>query len=306
MRLSTAAHAEESDTSVCSAGSERERFRPRPRDAIRQSITENSRSGTRKMLLEGYFGEWHDFVLITLGTFLVEQMAFLFFNAPYMYMDEYKVLQKYKIQRDRIVSSETRWANFWDLLRGHVIQIVMLVVFYPLLRFCGFTASGPYPSWSVFLTQFVIINLIEDTGFYWVHRWMHTEWAFKKFHYHHHKYLAPFSLVGEIAHPVEFLFNFLLPIMAGPLLLGYLQGIHITTFWVWLVFRAMRSTDSHSGYNLPFHPLRLIGFIYGGPIYHDYHHMVKGLSCNFGGYKIWDWIMGTASGAAFLSDSKQN
>jgi len=118
-------------------------------------------------------------------------------------------------------------------------------------------------------------------------------------------YLSPFSLVGEIAHPIEFIFNFLLPIMAGPLLIGYFQGLHIGVFWIWLVFRAMRSTDAHSGYNIPFHPLRLIGFLYGGPTHHDYHHMIKGKHCNFGGYLIWDWIMGTASGPAVMEGKNE-
>lgn len=79
--------------------------------------------------------------------------------------------------------------------------------------------------------------------------------------------------------------------------MGYLQGVHIVTFWTWIIFREMRSTDAHSGYvfnsfyligryNLPFHPLRIIGFIYGGPLMHDFHHQVYGRNANFGGYKV--------------------
>jgi Delta7-sterol 5-desaturase len=61
----------------------------------------------------------------------------------------------------------------------------------------------------------VIYNIIEDTGFYWVHVWMHTPWAYKNFHFRHHEHVNVFSLTGEIAHPVEFVCNFLVPIMAG-------------------------------------------------------------------------------------------
>jgi len=126
-----------------------------------------------------------------------------------------------------------------------------------------------------------------------VHRWLHTPWAFKKFHYVHHEYVTPFSLTGEIAHPVEFVLNFLLPAMLGPFLLGYIQGIHILTFWFWTTFRGMRGADAHSGYDIPFHPLKLLGPLYWGPRRHDFHHALAGRNSNFGGYKLWDWLMGT-------------
>lgn len=51
----------------------------------------------------------------------------------------------------------------------------------------------------------------------------------------HHEFTQPFSLTGEIAHPVEFMFNFLVPLMAGPFLLAWTQGVHVVTFWIWCV-----------------------------------------------------------------------
>ena len=44
---------------------------------------------------------------------------------------------------------------------------------------------------------------------------MHTTYAYTRWHKKHHEYIAPFSLTGEIAHPMEFFFNFLVPLMAG-------------------------------------------------------------------------------------------
>jgi len=34
----------------------------------------------------------------------------------------------------------------------------------------------------------LVFNVIEDTGFYWVHRWLHTPWAYAKIHKVHHEY----------------------------------------------------------------------------------------------------------------------
>jgi sterol desaturase/sphingolipid hydroxylase (fatty acid hydroxylase superfamily) len=49
---------------------------------------------------------------------------------------------------------------------------------------------------------------------------LHIPWFFKRVHYIHHAYDAPYSLVGGIAHPFEFVFNFTLPIIAGPIAVG--------------------------------------------------------------------------------------
>ena len=56
----------------------------------------------------------------------------------------------------------------------------------------------------------------------------------------------------------------------------------------------MRGTDAHSDYRLPWHPLRLLSGIYGGPEYHTIHHRAPTKNSNYGGYLVWDWLMGTA------------
>jgi len=237
-----------------------------------------------------------DFQLIALGTFIVHEIAFIMINVPYLLMDDYNWLQQYKIYEKTKTTSSERWSLFYSLLKAHVTQLLpIMVLSYPLFRFFGFHCDKTLPSWKSFAFQMVVFNILEDTGFYWVHRYLHTPWAYKKFHFRHHEFIDTFSLVGEIAHPVEFFANFLTPMMIGPFLLGYLQGVHIVTFWAWISFRALRGSDAHSGYNLPFHPLRLLSPIYGGPVYHAFHHKLAGRSYNFGGYKIWDKLMNTSA-----------
>jgi len=242
-----------------------------------------------------YMTSWTtEFVIITFGTFIIHEIAFLVLNLFYLGLDEFELCQSYKLHPDRKLKNEIKWNAFRSVLRGHVFQLLPVqAISYPLLKLFGFYSGLPLPTLSKFAFQFIIFNILEDTGFYWVHKWMHTRWAYSKFHYVHHEYTTPFSITGEIAHPVEFLLNFLFPIMVGPLLIGYFQGCHILTFWAWITFREMRSTDAHSGYNLPYHPLRLIGFVYGGPVGHDFHHQTYGRNSQFGGYKFWDWLMGT-------------
>lgn len=238
--------------------------------------------------------QYSEFVVIALGTFLIHELSWLLFNLPYIVLDEFKLGERWRLQPGSRVSSEVRWTLFKRLVKGHFLELLpLLCLAYPLLKFVGFSSNIDFPTPKEFFIQMLVFNVIEDTGFYWVHRWLHTPWAYAKIHKVHHEYTAPISLTGEIAHPAEFFFNFLVPLMAGPFLIALISGLHIATFWAWICFREMRSTDAHSGYNLPFHPLRLLGFIYGGPKMHDFHHQIHGRQANFGGYKFWDWLMGT-------------
>jgi sterol desaturase/sphingolipid hydroxylase (fatty acid hydroxylase superfamily) len=45
-------------------------------------------------------------------------------------------------------------------------------------------------------------------------------------------------------------------------------SLPVLPFWAWMLFRTMRGVDAHSDYDLPFHPLRLLSPIYGGPRMH--------------------------------------
>jgi len=235
-----------------------------------------------------------DFVIITIGTFIVHESIWLILNAFYITLDQKKLFSKFKLQQESYPSQQKEMGAFYRLLRGHVFQLLPITLLaYPLLRYFGLHSSKQIPSAREMTIQLIVFNVVEDFGFYWIHRLLHVPYLYNRVHYLHHEYTAPFSLVGEIAHPIEFLFNFLLPLMAGPFLMGKLQGVHVLTYWIWLVFREIRSADAHSGYHLPFHPIRLLDPIYGGPREHDFHHRVEGRLSNFGGYKFWDWIMGT-------------
>jgi len=258
----------------------------------------------------GFALDWQSpYVVIALGTFVVHEVAFLLFNLPYLYFDDNKVFQQYKVHplSESKVTSDQRWGAFRMLFKEHfMILLPILLVATPVLQWIGFTTSASaWPSLQQFAFQFVVFNVLEDTGFYWIHRLLHTQWLYQNVHKRHHEFTEPFSLTGEISHPVEFVLNILLPLTIGPLIIAYTQGLHIVTFWIWICFRGLRGTDAHSGYNLSFHPLRLLNPIYGGPVGHDFHHMLRGRQSNFGGYRFWDWFCGTdASFKRYLAEKK--
>lgn len=47
--------------------------------------------------------------------------------------------------------------------------------------------------------------------------------------------------------------------------------MHVFTQWCWIIVRMCESVDSHSGYDFPWSPLRLIPFSVTAS-YHDFHH----------------------------------
>ena len=88
-----------------------------------------------------------------------------------------------------------------------------------------------------------------------VHRLLHVPKFYKAYHIVHHQYDPPFrcthavhshckshfplrwagvlngcSLAGEIQHPVEFAFNIIVPLMAGPILMAAISGVHSKRF----------------------------------------------------------------------------
>lgn len=98
---------------------------------------------------------------------------------------------------------------------------------------------------------------------------MHSTPLYKRFHKVHHNYNHPISLAAEYFHPVDYFFISLLPAVLGPNLLG--RNLHITTYMAWIFFQTAEAVDSHSGYEFPFGPFRLLPFS-GSATYHDFHH----------------------------------
>ncbi|KAH7415417.1 hypothetical protein KP509_14G042500 [Ceratopteris richardii] len=142
--------------------------------------------------------------------------------------------------------------------------------------------------------------MIEDYLNYWIHRWLHTEWAFKNIHYKHHEFVPVTGLTGPYAHWLEvLLLGF--PSFVGPAFVP----CHVVTFWLWIALRQLEAIETHGGFDFPWWPTKLIPF-YGGPEFHDYHHSVGGKSQNnFASvFTYCDYIYGTSKGYRFKKRHK--
>jgi sterol desaturase/sphingolipid hydroxylase (fatty acid hydroxylase superfamily) len=239
-----------------------------------------------------------DIFYVSIVTFIIYTSSWIVLNTFYLILDKYKLCQQYRVTNGTIPIS-VQINVFKDLLFTHVFVLLpSQILCYPLLKYIGLsTNDSDIPTIYGFIAQFILLNVVEDFIFYWVHRSMHHPYLYKNIHIKHHKFDQmqgnTFSLNGEYASYLENIFNDILPIFISIFMFSFYQPIHITLFWIWIVFRQIRTSDSHSGYDFPYSPLKLIYFVYGGSRIHIIHHSLAGRKYNFGGLRIWDKVFGT-------------
>jgi sterol desaturase/sphingolipid hydroxylase (fatty acid hydroxylase superfamily) len=230
-------------------------------------------------------GSWLMFL-----TFMVHEFTWLATNSFYLLLDDNNWLRSYCVIPNKI-PLDMRQKVFKELLFTHAFVLLPLQILAgPFML--SFLTPNINISFTVKLFQFIFFNVIEDTIFYWVHRIMHIPWVFKNIHFKHHQFDSlhghTFSLNGEYAHWIENLSNDLLPLLAGPYIFSFWSLVPLELFWVWIVWRQIRSADAHSGYQFI-----KIKHIYQGSAGHIHHHTLQGRKHNFGSYIFWDYICNT-------------
>lgn len=137
----------------------------------------------------------------------------------------------------------------------------------------------------------LIILLLHETYYYWVHRWMHHPKVFRKVHKVHHESLTPTPWTAFSFHPWEGLIEALVL----PAILIFLP-VNIYVLGFYLVFMTLSSVINHLDieiYPESFQKSRL-GKEFIGATHHHYHH--SEFNTNYGLYfTFWDRIMGTES-----------
>ncbi|TVU48665.1 hypothetical protein EJB05_08309 [Eragrostis curvula] len=204
-----------------------------------------------------------------------------------------KLTSPYKLQPRVRLSPAAFLRCYKDTARVLLLTVGALqLVSYPAVKMVGIRTGLPLPSLGETAAQLLVYFLVEDYLGYWIHRLLHTGWGYDKIHHVHHEYAAPIGFAAPYAHWAEVIvLGF--PAFAGPAIVP----CHMTTFWLWFVIRHIEAIDTHSGFNFPFNPTKLIPF-YGGSEYHDYHHYVGRRSqSNFASvFTFCDYIYGTDKG----------
>eukprot|EP00042_Codosiga_hollandica_P024438 m.102833 g.102833 ORF g.102833 m.102833 type:complete len:269 (-) comp51551_c0_seq1:59-865(-) len=235
---------------------------------------------------------WLDSERLAFISFIVlaHSAAYAFFNAAYFAISFIPAFDKYRLRpASQFPSKELIRKCLLAAVRQQFFTFpLLLYIAYPLALRFGFVDWSPLPDLQTIATHVGVSILVEDFLFYWSHRLLHVNFFYVRFHKRHHEFTNPIGIASEYSHPVEALLGNFLPFMAGPLLMHS----SLRVFAVWFVIRIWKTTDAHSGYELPFSPFNLEFSLINNSARHDYHH-----TANKGSYgsflRVWDYVCGT-------------
>tara|TARA_B100000965_G_scaffold384122_1_gene384028 strand:- start:47 stop:781 length:735 start_codon:yes stop_codon:yes gene_type:complete len=233
-----------------------------------------------------------DFLLYTISIIVFCNILGFFISLVSIHSD---YLQKYRIQKRKIKAST--FYNRLPLIFFNIFLLLFvsslgLYYLYPIL----FEQTLSF-HFSTMLIQLLIILLIDDLYFYFLHSWMHkNKYVLNKIHRIHHKAISPFALEYIYVHPLEWIMGYFGPFIAIFIIsfcfgdFGYVsQGVSILAFWFYQLIRNIHELDVHSGFRSFFS--KWIPF-WGESEHHDMHH--EKLNGNYATtFTIWDRIFNT-------------
>jgi methylsterol monooxygenase len=125
-------------------------------------------------------------------------------------------------------------ADYWRCLmvtaRNWGISLVLgAVVAFVLNPLRGGAHGAVMPTPGRFVLDLIGIVVVEEIMFFYSHRALHQPRFYARIHKLHHQFTAPFGIAAVYAHPVEHLLSNVLPVAAGPIVMGS----HPVTAAIW-------------------------------------------------------------------------
>ena len=154
-----------------------------------------------------------------------------------------------------------------------------------------YTDLGAYPLWWLPLSLLLAL-FIQDSWFYWTHRWMHLPAVFRRVHAVHHASRPPTAWAAMSFHPLEAITG----AIVVPLTV-FVLPMHLGVVGAWLTIMTVMGTLNHMGWEL--FPRWLVEGRAGRHLitatHHQQHH--DRYNCNYGLYfRFWDRLCDTDRG----------
>lgn len=204
----------------------------------------------------------------------------------FILMSKFKFTSRFKIQSDtknRLTPEEWKDLKYTVYTNQFVFLPLTVLVVYILFMdenspMLDFKSIQPFP--VVVFKVFIGMSSYE-LFFYYFHRILHHKSIYKYIHKKHHKFTAPFAMVGQYQHPVEYI----LCDVISPGIGIFVARCETSTATVYITLVVLVALADHCGYHYPF-------FISPEP--HDYHHANYNECFSTNGFL--DFIHGTSKG----------
>jgi len=216
------------------------------------------------------------------AAFLTVLLAIIFIRyvaVAYLYNYVVKAITKstYNIYTEKgsQIRKEIRWSflssvvfcafggfSFWAYQQGFT-KVYDRVLTYPVWYFCLST---------------VILLVLYETYYYWLHRWMHLPSVFRVVHKVHHQSVNSTVFTSFSFYPLEAI----LQSMFFPIVI-FLIPLHYAVLIIVLMLLTLSAVINHSGTEIFYNRFLLKNFI--GSSHHHLHHTQY--KTNFGLYFTW-------------------
>lgn len=172
-------------------------------------------------------------------------------------------IRRYKIQQDENETIEKK--RLVEVISNVFINQIFVSIPFAILSYYAMKLRGmqdvrELPQFHWVVLQIAIFILVEEFGFYYSHRFLHSKHIYKHIHKIHHEWRAPIAVTAIYCHPIEHIFSNILPPFLGVLICGS----HISVTWLWFTMVTLSTLNAHCGYHFPFFP---------SPEAHDFHHL---------------------------------
>ena len=184
---------------------------------------------------------------------------------------------------------------FWSLTSGvgqvTVFQVVTMWLlandYAPVNYFLG------NPVW--FFAFFVLLPIWSAFHFYWIHRFLHIPFFYKRYHSLHHRNVNVGPWSGFSMHPVEHFFYI------SSICIHWVLASHPIHVIYHVIYLGPGAAMTHTGYeNLLIKDTRRLAL---GTFYHQLHH--RYYECNYGNEEMpWDRWFGTFHDGSELATEK--
>lgn len=229
----------------------------------------------------------------SLGLFVIIFVRYLILAGIYHHFFHYWMRDKYRsrfLNISKLSTKQIKKEIYRSAISAAIFTVLGMgmIILWQQGHTAIYTSFDAYPIWYTVLSVLLVL-IIQDTFYYWLHRWMHLPKVYRLIHKEHHMSLRTSAYTSFSFHPLESL----LQAIVLPLLILWLP-LHIDVILFILIVMTLSATINHGGveiYSAKWGRSRFARWLIGAT-HHDDHH--KKFNYNYGLYfTFWDIWMGT-------------